>query len=105
MLQDWKEKEETVERNVMVANAKLAKRLTNSIALCYNGLVLSYVIIAIVSYNVDSYDNRQFIMQATFPIDAKRSPRFEIICMLQFVVAFFGTNGHVVMEALLTISV
>lgn len=104
MLEDWKDVREPAEERVMIKNRRIAVYLSNAITVCYNGLIVSYLVISIMSYNAESINDRQFVMQATFPINAKRSPIFEIVCVLQFIVTIFGTNGHAVMEGLLTIS-
>ena len=105
MLEDWKSEKEVVERQVMMQNTKLGVYLSNAIAVCYNGLIISYLVLAILSYNAESIYDRQFVMQAAFPREAKKSPIFEILCLVQFTVTFFGANGHAVLEGLLTVSV
>ena len=86
-------------------NTKLGVYLSNAIAVCYNSLITSYLVLAILSYNTESIHDRQFVMQAAFPEEAKRSPMFEILCLVQFIVAFFVANCHAVLEGLLTVSV
>lgn len=105
MLEDWKNRNELSEHEVMMKNRKVAVYLSSAIAVCYNGLVMSYLVISVMSYNAESVSSRQFVMQATFPSNAKRSPIFEILCIFQLIVAFLCTNSHATIEGLLTISV
>ncbi|OXU31131.1 hypothetical protein TSAR_010114 [Trichomalopsis sarcophagae] len=105
MLSDWKCINETKERKVMMKNAKIAFHLSSTIAICYNGLILSYLLKAILAYKTENIYDRKYVMQATFPINAKRSPVFEMLCLFQFTVSVFAANGHAILEGLLTTSV
>lgn len=106
MLNDWKFERGDAERDMILKNTRISIYLSYAIAACYNGLVFSYLAIAVMSYkNSENIDDRQFVMQANFPINAKESPVFETICVVQFITAFFATNGHTIIEGLLTVSV
>ncbi|XP_032453632.1 odorant receptor 65 isoform X1 [Nasonia vitripennis] len=105
MLSDWKCINETKERKVMMKNAKIAFYLSSTIAICYNGLILSYLLKAILAYETENIYDRKYVMQATFPINAKSSPVFEMLCLFQFTVSVFAANGHAILEGLLTTSV
>ncbi|XP_014204506.1 uncharacterized protein LOC106636601 [Copidosoma floridanum] len=105
IFRDWNNEKNVDVREVLIRNQKRAIILSNIITLCYNGLVLTFIVITIASYTSTSINDRQFVIQATYPMNAKKSPIFELLCLLQVVVAFFGTNGHAVLEGLLTISV
>uniref|UniRef100_A0ABD2XAX6 Odorant receptor n=1 Tax=Trichogramma kaykai TaxID=54128 RepID=A0ABD2XAX6_9HYME len=91
-------------RKVTLKNLRLAAMLSNTIAVCYNGLPISYLVLSIMSSQSDPA-GRKLVMQSSFPWDERQSPIFEITCFVQFLLAMFGSNGHATIEGFLTISV
>ncbi|XP_011503540.1 PREDICTED: odorant receptor 10a-like [Ceratosolen solmsi marchali] len=106
LIEDWENKNEIkINKNFTMKTSKLATYICYIVAICYTTTVLVISIACIMTYNAEPYDNREFIVYSYFPMDAKKSPVYEIIYILHLITCLFTCFYHSTIEGLLIISV
>lgn len=86
MTHDWCTIKNQEERNVMISHVQFSHTFFIFSNTVYNFSACMFLIVALWSYVIESAENRQFPIQATFHFPSKVFPFYELLCFIQFLI-------------------
>ncbi|XP_058805737.1 odorant receptor Or2-like isoform X1 [Phymastichus coffea] len=90
---------------VMLQNSTRSQLISKCIIVMYNSMNMTYVLRTLASYVVDEVQDRKFLAQVTFPVDARQSPLYEFIFIGQVITASICFNSNAFIEGMLVTAV
>lgn len=103
MLYDWKDDTEISE--VMKENGKRSQSVAKFIIVLDNCMNFTYFLKMLTSYIFDEVSDRKFLGRCKFPMDARKSPLYEVINIGQFIMASIHFNANALVDGFLAILV
>lgn len=100
---DWNKDEPA--SAIMKENCYISQMMSKSVLVLYNTMNFTYFLRTVASRIFDTVEERKFLAQVTFPFDARQSPIYDVVVMLQFITASICFNSNVFVEGFLSVLV
>ena len=99
MNRDWDESRSAKELNMMYPNAQLSRKISVTLLVLAEGVIIAHFIAASVVYIQSWGDSeRDMYMTSYFPFDVQKSPNYEVVWIGQVLANFYGASSHAAID-------
>ena len=102
MIEDWElTKGKVTERQILMTRTRQTRLFCKCHFACYMLSVTLFTLDAVFTYLLQPLEQRKFILSMHFPFDARQSPIFELLLLLNFFETVVAAGGNGLTESLI----